>query len=145
VLLVPTGLIVTRIGDEVVVEREVTAVATPLVEVAPASQQQQGQQGEGQQSQGQQAKSSGQAGNSQSGQQTAADQSQSKSSDGQGQSKQQAAAGSSGGQEQDKGVLREATVVKPDIEADNGVIHAIAAVLVPQSELSKLESMPAQL
>jgi hypothetical protein len=125
-----------------VVEREVTAVATPQVEVAPASQQQQGQQGEGQQSQGQQAKSSGQAGNSQSGQQTAADQSQSKSSDGQGQSKQQAAAGSSGGQEQDKGVLREATVVKPDIEADNGVIHAI--VLVPQSVLSKLESMPAQ-
>jgi hypothetical protein len=41
-------------------------------------------------------------------------------------------------------VLREARVTQPDIEADNGVIHAIDAVLVPQSVLSQLESMPAQ-
>jgi uncharacterized surface protein with fasciclin (FAS1) repeats len=41
-----------------------------------------------------------------------------------------------GGQQ---GVVREATVIEPDIQADNGVIHAIDAVLVPQSVLPTLE------
>ena len=36
--------------------------------------------------------------------------------------------------------MRAATVVEPDIEADNGVIHAVDALLVPQSVLSTLES-----
>ncbi|MGH7556784.1 MAG: fasciclin domain-containing protein [Gemmatimonadota bacterium] len=45
---------------------------------------------------------------------------------------------------QEKGMLREATVVEPDIMADNGVIHAIDRVLVPQAVLSKLEGMPGQ-
>lgn len=39
-----------------------------------------------------------------------------------------------------QGVLREAQVVRPDIEADNGVIHIVDAVLVPQKVLSMLES-----
>jgi uncharacterized surface protein with fasciclin (FAS1) repeats len=42
--------------------------------------------------------------------------------------------------QQDTGLLRQATVIEPDIQADNGVIHAIDAVLVPQSVLSELES-----
>jgi uncharacterized surface protein with fasciclin (FAS1) repeats len=46
--------------------------------------------------------------------------------------------------QQDTGMLREATVIEPDIRADNGVIHAIDAVLVPQSMLSELESMGQQ-
>jgi hypothetical protein len=36
-------------------------------------------------------------------------------------------------------ILREATVVGPDIQADNGVIHVIDAVLVPQDVLKTLE------
>jgi transforming growth factor-beta-induced protein len=164
VMLVPTGLVVTRVGDQVMVEREVTAVTAPAVEVAPAGQQQEGQQGQGQgqqassgqsqSSQGQQQQAgSGQSGRSGSPQQAAGGQSQSGQSQQQqaasgqsqsGQAQQQAASGSSGTQQQDQGVLREAQVVEPDIQADNGVIHAIDAVLVPQSVLSKLESMPAQ-
>jgi hypothetical protein len=35
-------------------------------------------------------------------------------------------------------LLREATVVEPDIQADNGVIHLIDAILVPQSVLPSL-------
>ena len=46
--------------------------------------------------------------------------------------------GQQGGQ--DPGILREASVVEPDIEADNGVIHAVDALLVPQSMLSTLEN-----
>ena len=37
------------------------------------------------------------------------------------------------------GILREATVVGADIQADNGVIHVIDAVLVPQEVLEILE------
>jgi uncharacterized surface protein with fasciclin (FAS1) repeats len=36
----------------------------------------------------------------------------------------------------------QASVVAPDIEADNGVIHGIDAVLVPQSVLSMIEQGP---
>jgi uncharacterized surface protein with fasciclin (FAS1) repeats len=46
--------------------------------------------------------------------------------------------GQQGGQ-RGQGLLGEATVVEADIEADNGVIHAIDAVLVPQSVLSMIE------
>lgn len=151
VLLVPTGLRVTRIGDQVVVEREIAAVTAPQVEVAPAGQQQQGQQS--QQGQSQQATSGSQSAGDQSQQQAAGSGSQSQTGSQEqqqaasGQSQQQAAAGSGASQQGQQGqqdVLREARVVEPDIQADNGVIHAIDAVLVPQSVLSKLESMPAQ-
>jgi uncharacterized surface protein with fasciclin (FAS1) repeats len=37
-------------------------------------------------------------------------------------------------------ILREATVIEPDIQADNGVIHVIDAVLVPQDVLKTLEA-----
>jgi uncharacterized surface protein with fasciclin (FAS1) repeats len=47
--------------------------------------------------------------------------------------------GQQGGQEA-PGILREASVIEPDIEADNGVIHAVDALLVPQSMLSTLEN-----
>jgi uncharacterized surface protein with fasciclin (FAS1) repeats len=47
--------------------------------------------------------------------------------------------GQQGGREA-PGILREARVVEPDIEADNGVIHAVDALLVPQSMLSTLEN-----
>jgi uncharacterized surface protein with fasciclin (FAS1) repeats len=154
VLLVPTGLRVTRIGDQVMVEREIAAVTAPQVEVAPAGQQQQGQQS--QQGQSQQATSGSQSAGDQSQQQAAGSGSQSQTGSQEqqhaasGQSQQQAAAGSGASQQGQQGqqgqqdVLREARVVEPDIQADNGVIHAIDAVLVPQSVLSKLESMPAQ-
>jgi uncharacterized surface protein with fasciclin (FAS1) repeats len=69
VLLVPTGLTVTRVGDQLFVKRDVAALSTPAVEVAPAGQN--GQQN------GQQAKSGSngqqQASNSGSGQQPASD------------------------------------------------------------------------
>jgi uncharacterized surface protein with fasciclin (FAS1) repeats len=48
------------------------------------------------------------------------------------------------GEQQDQGVLREATVIGPDIQADNGVIHAVDAVLIPQSVLSMLEQSGTQ-
>ena len=46
--------------------------------------------------------------------------------------------------QRESGVLREATVIEPDIQADNGAIHAIDAVLVPQSVLSMLEKTGSQ-
>jgi len=41
-------------------------------------------------------------------------------------------------------ILREAAVVEPDIQADNGVIHVIDAVLVPQSVIEALEGSEGQ-
>jgi uncharacterized surface protein with fasciclin (FAS1) repeats len=43
VLLVPTGLTVTRVGDQVVVRRELAAMSAPAVEVAPGGGGQQAQ------------------------------------------------------------------------------------------------------
>ena len=49
------------------------------------------------------------------------------------------AEGAQTGAGQTGGTLREARVVEADIEADNGVIHAIDAVLVPQKVVGMLE------
>jgi uncharacterized surface protein with fasciclin (FAS1) repeats len=157
VLLVPTGLTVTRVGDKVIVEREVAAVTAPAVEVAPTGQtpSQSGQQtevterGDMPATEHQQQVLREEPATEQ--QQTAPQAGDVPSSPhqeqvlrgeqpGEQQSGQQQMAGQSGSQ-QDTGMLREATVIEPDIQADNGVIHAIDAVLVPQSVLSKLESM----
>jgi uncharacterized surface protein with fasciclin (FAS1) repeats len=157
VLLVPTGLTVTRVGDKVIVEREVAAVTAPAVEVAPTGQtsSQSGQQtevterGDMPATEHQQQVLREEPATEQ--QQTAPQGGDVPSSPhqeqvlrgeqpGEQQSGQQQMAGQSGSQ-QDTGMLREATVIEPDIQADNGVIHAIDAVLVPQSVLSKLESM----
>lgn len=246
VMLVPTGLKVTRVGDQVYVEREVTAVTAPAVEVGPAGSDQQGQQGQQQgqaqqgqtqQGQGQQQQAAqGQEGQeaSQQSQQQAAQTQQGQQSGQQGQQQAQTQQGQQSGQQtqqqtaasgqaqqpsgqqgdartqvaeetgmptsehqqrvltedpateqqqtmpqdtgmpssphqeqvlegqqpgeqqgqqqaaqtqqgqQDKGVLREANVIQPDIEADNGVIHAIDAVLIPQSVLSMIEQQEGQ-
>jgi uncharacterized surface protein with fasciclin (FAS1) repeats len=48
------------------------------------------------------------------------------------------------GEQQDQGIVRAATVIEPDIQADNGVIHAVDAVLIPESVLSMLEQSRAQ-
>jgi uncharacterized surface protein with fasciclin (FAS1) repeats len=105
VVLVPTGLSLARVGDEVFVRRKAAAMAQPTVTVSTTTEQskQSGQQS----SQGQQ-QSGGQ-----SGQQS-----------GQSQGKEQPMA-------EQQGLLRAAMVVEPDIEADNGVIHAIYLVIVP--------------
>ena len=129
VVLVPTGLTVSRVGDEVFVRREVAAVAQPAVTVSPAGQGEQAQQQQGQQ---QAAAQSGQ---------------QSQQQDQEG---QQQAAGQTGGQMQSEeqpmteqqGLLRAAMVVEPGIQADNGVIHGIDQVLVPQK--LEQELMPGQ-
>ena len=168
VVLVPTGLSVARVGDEVFVRREVAAVTAPAVTVSTAAgQQQQGQQGQQQdQQQGQtsaqagsgqaqsgqqdrqqqtvaQPSGQGQAGQQQGQQQQATAQPSDQQQQGQqgGQQQQATAAGTGqGGDGQQQGrpigeqrdLLRAAMVVEPGIEADNGVIHGINEVLVPQ-------------
>jgi uncharacterized surface protein with fasciclin (FAS1) repeats len=146
VVLVPTGLSIARVGDEVFVRRDVAAAAVPAVTVSPT-----GQQGQEQSSQSQSGKQS------QSGQQSAAQSSsgqQGQQSDGgqQGQQSdggQQQATAQSGGQgqsgqgdrpiERQQGLLRAAMVVEPDIQADNGVIHAIDQVIVPEKIEQQLQ------
>lgn len=152
VLLVPTGLTVTRVGDQVIVERDVAAVTAPAVEVAPTGQtpSQSGQQTEAQTEVTEQGDMPATEHQQQvlredpstEQQQTAPQGGDMPSSPHQEQvlEGQQPGEQQQSGQ-QDTGMLREATVIEPDIHADNGVIHAIDAVLVPQSVLSKLESM----
>jgi uncharacterized surface protein with fasciclin (FAS1) repeats len=198
VMIVPTGLTVTRVGDQVFVEREVAAVTAPAVEISPAGSDQSAQTQQGQQS-GQQSQQQAQgAGSGSSGEQQTAASGQSQQQSGQGDAQTQTAEQSgmpasehqqqvmanqpsteqqqtmpqdSGmpstphqeqvlkgqqpgeqqgqqataqGDQQDTGALREAMVVEPDIQADNGVIHAIDAVLVPQSVLSMIEQSGSQ-
>ena len=132
VVLVPTGLAVSRVGDEVFVQREVAAVAHPAVTVSTTGQQA-SQSGQGQQQaaaqSGQQTQQSGQR--SSQGQQQAAAQSGSQQGRGQRMNEQQ-------------GLLRAAMVVEPDIQADNGVIYGIDQVLVPQKMEQELMSSEAQ-
>ena len=252
VVLVPTGLRVTQVGDEIFVERDVAAMATPAVMVTTGGQQQpttsggSGQQSGSAQSSSastsgqQQADSTGQAASGSTGgqqqqaatsgsgsdqQQTAetqnpeaaagaefteeerspaarqsqqgdgASQGQHAATSGSGSGQQQAAASGGSGQpstsgsdsgqqhtaetqnpeaaageqltqeersaaaqqgqqgagagerqpmEQQQGMLRAAMVVEPDIKADNGVIHAINEVLVPQKIEQQLEQAKGQ-
>ena len=136
VLLVPAGLTVSRVGDEVFVQRQVAAVAQPAVTVSTTGQQ--GQQQSGQQQGQQQATQSGQQSGQQSQQQAAAHSGQ----QGQQQSGQAGSQGEGQPMAEQQGLLRAAMVVEPGIQADNGVIHGIDQVLVPQKIEQQL--MPGQ-
>ena len=178
VLLVPTGLTIAKIGDQMVIEREGVAVSRRAIQV----EDQGSGAGAGQeQPQGQQAQGQGQA----QGQQTAAStptaqgsdmpmtehQQQALESQPAQEQRQTAAEGTadmpatehqqqvlaeeepSGEQQQSyeqagvegkPDLLREATVVSADIQADNGVIHVIDAVLLPQDVLKMLEARQGQ-
>ena len=172
VLLVPMGLTITRVGDQVIVERRAAAVAAPAVEVQSQAVTKSGdvQQQAGDQSpnQGQQ-QATGTSGaqtevTEQGGMPMSEHQQQVLESDPQQEQRQTAGQGTempstehqrgvTAGSEQSDGqqhaqeqarsqdVLREATVVQADIQADNGVIHGVDAVLVPEKLLSMLEDM----
>lgn len=163
VLLVPTGLTITRVGDQVIIERQGAAVTAPAVEVGS-----QAATGSGDSPQ----QATGTSGartevTEQGGMPMSEHQQQALESDPQQEQRQTAGQGTEmpstehqrevlAGSEQSDGqqhareqvrsqdVLREATVVQPDIQADNGVIHGVDAVLVPEKLLSKLEGMQSQ-
>ena len=162
VLLVPTGLTIAKIGDQMVIEREGVAVSRRAIQVqdqgsgAGAGQEQpQGQQAQGQQ--GQQTAASTPTAQGSDMPMTEHQQQTLESQPAQEQ-RQTAAEGTadmpatehqqqvlaeeepSGEQQQSyeqagvegkPDLLREATVVSADIQADNGVIHVIDAVLLP--------------
>lgn len=166
VLLVPTGLTIARVGDELVIEREGVTVSRRAIQVQDQVVRKAGAGRE--QAQGQQE------------QQTAARTPTAEESDMPMTEHQQEALESEPGQEQQQtapqgatpmpatehqrqvlaeeelpgeqqqsyeqarvegkpDLLREATVVAADIQADHGVIHMIDAVLVPQDVLKTLE------
>ena len=166
VVLVPAGLAVTRVGDEVFVQRRVAAVAAPAVTVQTGQSQGQQQATSGSSSGQQGSASSGQQqaganytgqeagpddptqqqGQQQAGAQQQGQQGQQAGAQQQGQQGQQQAGAQqqAGGQgtpmDQQQGMLRAAMVVEPDIQADNGVIHGIDEVLVPQKIEQQLQS-----
>ena len=174
VVLVPTGLTITQVGDRVVVEREGVAAPASAIEVRDRQVRKAGG--------GQPQTGSGQQGGKE---QAAADTATAEPSDMPMTEHQQQALKSEPGQEQQQtapqgatpmpatehqqqalaeeelpgeqqqsyerarvegqpDILREATVVEPDIQADNGVIHLIDAVLVPQSVLETLSGAKGQ-
>jgi transforming growth factor-beta-induced protein len=164
VLLVPAGLTISRVGDQVVVEREAVAVPAGAIEVEEQAVRKAGgvRQAQGQQEQ-QQAQTPVAQGSDMP---LTKHQEEVLKSPTAEEQRQTAPAGSSampatehqrqvlaeqqlpGEQQQSHeqarvegkpGILREATVVEPDIQADNGVIHVINAVLVPQEVLKMLE------
>jgi uncharacterized surface protein with fasciclin (FAS1) repeats len=184
VLLVPTGLTIAQVGDELVIQREGVAISRHAIEVEDAAVREAG--GQQQQAPGQQEETQGQQqaqGQQQQaqGQQTAAQTPVAEGSDmpvtkhqeevlkspPAEEQRQTAPEGTAlpatehqrevlaGSEQQTQGqqqtrvegepaVLREATVIEPDIQADNGVIHAVDAVLFPQSVLSMLEQSRTQ-
>jgi uncharacterized surface protein with fasciclin (FAS1) repeats len=142
-IVIPTGLQLTQIGDRMYVQREAAVATVPAVEVRLPTDQggSSSQGGSGQQS------SDSQTQNQQSGtdQQASSSGQQSSGSNSGGQDQQMASSSgsssssSSASEEQGRSALRHAMVVEAGIEADNGVIHAIDAVLVPQKVMSSLE------
>jgi uncharacterized surface protein with fasciclin (FAS1) repeats len=176
VLLMPTGLTVTEVGDRVVVERKGVAVPAGQIEVRDQHVRKAGgdRQNQDQQARSRQGQQAGQQGQTSAARTTTAAQSDMPMTEHQqqvmksapGEEQQQTAAEGGApmpatkhqrqvlaedelpGEQQQSyeqarvegkpDLLREATVVEPDIQADNGVIHLIDAILVPQSVLLSL-------
>ena len=171
VLLVPTGLTIAQVGDELVIEREGVAVSRRAIQVQDQVVRKAG--GEQQQAQDQQ-QAQGQQEQQMARTPTAAEsdmpmtehQQQVLESEPGQEQRQTAPQGATpmpatehqrqvlaeeelpGEQQQSyeqarvegkPDLLREATVISADIQADNGVIHVIDAVLVPQAVLKTLE------
>jgi uncharacterized surface protein with fasciclin (FAS1) repeats len=153
VLLVPTGLTIAQVGDQLVIQREGVAVATRGIAVQ--DQQAQGKQAQGQEEQQTAARTpTAEASDmpmtehqqevlesepEQEQQQTAPEGTAMPSSEHQ---RDVLAEGEQPAEQQAPGepdILREAAVVTTGIQADNGVIHVIDAVLVPQDVLKTLE------
>jgi transforming growth factor-beta-induced protein len=136
VLLVPTGLTITRVGDQVVVEhqQEQQTAQTPTAEASgmPMTEhQQEALKSEPAQEQQQTAPQGTAMPATEHQRQVLAEQELPSE---QKQSYEQLPV------EGKSELLREATVVEPGIQADNGVIHVIDAVLVPQEVLKMLEA-----
>jgi uncharacterized surface protein with fasciclin (FAS1) repeats len=173
VLLVPTGLTVTRVGDQVVVRREVAAMSAPAVGVAPAGGgDQQAQTDVTQQSnmpatkhqeevlkqhpkveqQQTMAQTEGAMPSTKHQREVLRGQQPGKQQNGQQASSQPGGQETGNGQQMatresgggNQGALRQATVIGGPIKADNGVIYPIDGVLVPQSILSQVESQAQQ-
>lgn len=131
IVLIPTGMTIVQTAEGPMVRRRALAMAAPAIEVGEpeqAGQQQQAMQGHSQAGEG----AGGQAGASGS---TAAQQhAQGTARDDRGETlgQMKTAAGGSG-------ELGDAMVVEPDIEADNGVIHGINSVLIPQQVAGNLD------
>jgi len=174
VLLVPTGLTIAQVGDQLVIEREGVAVSTHAIEVEDqmvrkAGDEQQRIQGQQPQEELAAAETTPTAEPSDM-PMTEHQQQVLKSEPGQEQHQTAGAAGTDmpatehqrqvlaeeelpGEQQQSyeqarvegrPDILREASVVAAGVQADNGVIHVIDAVLVPQSVLETLESAEGQ-
>jgi transforming growth factor-beta-induced protein len=163
VLLVPTGLTIAQVGDELVIEREGVAISRHAIEVEDAAVREAG--GE-QQAQGQQQAGAETAVAEGSDMPVTKHQEEVLKSTPTEEQRQTAPEGTAmpatehqrqvlaeeelpGEQQQSyeqarvegkPDILREATVIEPDIQADNGVIHVIDAVLVPQDVLKTLEA-----
>ena len=147
VLLVPSGLTIAQVGDQLVIEREGVAVATHAIqgqeEQQTAARTPTAEESDMPMTEHQQEVLESEPGQEQ--QQTAPEGTAMPSTEHQRQvlegeepdEQQQAAAQARVEGKPD--LLREATVVGADIQADNGVIHVIDAVLVPQDVLKTLE------
>jgi hypothetical protein len=150
VLLVPAGLTIARVGDRLVIEREAVAMATPAIAVEGEAAQMQGQQqgaAETTVTQGsdmpvtQHQEEVLRSHPAEEQRQTAAESTAMPSTEHQRQALangEQPDAAQAPGQGQSD-ILREAHVITAGIQADNGVIHVIDAVLVPPAVLETLE------
>lgn len=176
VLIVPTGLTVARVGDEMIIEREGKVISTRAIRVQDQVVRRAGDGEEPSAAAGQQRPGSGQQ---QAVRTATAEESDMPMSEHQqevlesepGQEQQQTASGDEplpatehqeqvlaegelpGEEEQSyeqarvegaPDLMREAMVVQADVQADNGVIHVIDTVLVPEDVLATLERLKGQ-